>query len=82
MDMVPEPDVVIAALQACRRVNDYALAIRFLEAVKDKCGPHVDTIYPYILQEIGPTMCQLGIDTIEELGYDKPELYLPSVYDM
>lgn len=82
MDMVPEPEIIIAALHACRKVNDYALAIRFLEVVKNKCGPHVNTIYPYILQEITPTLCQLGIDTIEELGYDKPELYLQSVYDM
>jgi len=33
-DLVPEPKIVIAALKACRRVNDYALAVRFLEAVK------------------------------------------------
>ena len=33
-DLVPEPKIVIAALKACRRVNDYALAVRFLEALK------------------------------------------------
>jgi len=33
-DLVPEPKIVIAALKACRRVNDYALAVRLLEAVK------------------------------------------------
>jgi len=33
-DLVPEPKIVIAALKACRRVNDYALAVRFLESVK------------------------------------------------
>ena len=33
-DLVPEPKIVIAAMKACRRVNDYALAVRFLEAVK------------------------------------------------
>lgn len=33
-DLVPEPKIVIAALKACRRVNDYALAVRYLEAVK------------------------------------------------
>lgn len=82
MDLIPEPEIIIAALNACRRVNDYALAIRFLEAVKDKCGNQVNVIYPYIIQEIGPTLCLLGIETVEELGYDKPELYLQSVYDM
>jgi hypothetical protein len=49
MDLVPEPRIVIAALNACRRLNDIALAIRFLETVKDKCGGKAE-IYPYILQ--------------------------------
>lgn len=50
MDLVPEPKIINAALKACRRVNDYALAVRFLEAVKDKCGARVKEIYPYVLQ--------------------------------
>lgn len=81
-DLVPEPKIIIAALKACRRVNDYALAVRFLEAVKDKCGDRVKEIYPYIIQEIRPTLTELGIDTPEELGYDKPELALKNVYDL
>lgn len=82
MDLVPEPKIVVAALKACRRINDFALAVRFLEAVQAKCGPKVGEIYPYILQEIRPTLTELGINTPEELGYDKPELALQSVYDM
>merc|ERR1712221_31196 len=82
MDLVPDPQIIIAALHACRRLNDYALATRFLETVKDKCGSRVNEIYPYILQEIQPTLKELGISTIEEMGYDKPELALQSVYDM
>lgn len=81
-DWVPEPPVIIAALHACRRVNDYALTVRFLEAVKNKCGSQVKVIYPYIVQEIAPTMCELGCDLPEALCYHKPELYLQSVYDM
>lgn len=50
MDLVPEPKIIIAALHACRRINDYALAIRFIETVKEKCGNRVKEIYPYILQ--------------------------------
>ena len=50
MDLVPDPQIVIAALHACRRLNDYALAVRFIETVKDKCGSKVNEIYPYILQ--------------------------------
>lgn len=80
--MVPEPKILIAALKACRRVNDYALAVRILEAVKDKCGGKVNEIYPYIIQEVRPTLTELGINTPEELGYDKPELALQSVYDI
>lgn len=50
MDLVPEPKIIIAAVKACRRVNDFALAVRFLEAVKEKCGSKQKEIYPYILQ--------------------------------
>jgi len=82
MDNVPEPVIICAALRACRRLNDFALAVRFLESVKDKAGPHVGEIYPYILQEIRPTLDELGISTPEELGYDKPELACQSEYHM
>lgn len=82
MDLVPEPKIIIAAMKACRRVNDYALAVRIIEAVKDKCGSKVNEIYPYIIQEIKPALTELGIDTPEELGYDKPELALESVNEM
>ena len=81
MDLVPEPKIIIAALKACRRLNDYALAVRFLEGVKDKCGSRVKEIYPYLLQEIRPTLDELGVLTPEEMGYDKPELYLPDVFE-
>jgi len=82
MDLVPEPKIICAALRACRRLNDFALAVRFLESVKEKGGSHASKIYPYILQEIRPTLDELGISTPEELGYDKPELALESVYHM
>uniref|UniRef100_A0A3Q1EU89 Cytochrome c oxidase subunit 5A, mitochondrial n=1 Tax=Acanthochromis polyacanthus TaxID=80966 RepID=A0A3Q1EU89_9TELE len=69
-DLVPEPKILEAALRACRRLNDLASAIRILEAVKDKAGPHKD-IYPYLIQELRPTLNELGISTPEELGIDK-----------
>ncbi|KAL1501263.1 hypothetical protein ABEB36_006618 [Hypothenemus hampei] len=81
-DLVPEPKILEAALRACRRVNDFALAVRILEAVKDKCGGRVNEIYPWVIQQLRPTLTDLGISTPEELGYDKPELYTQSVYDM
>lgn len=82
MDLVPEPKIVIAGLKACRRINDYALAIRWLEGVKDSCGPHVNEIWPYMVQEIRPTLTELGIETPGELGYDQPELALKSVFEL
>ncbi|KAL8570835.1 hypothetical protein ACOMHN_006984 [Nucella lapillus] len=81
-DLVPEPKLIIAAMKACRRINDYALAVRYLEAVKDKCGGRVNEIWPYLKQEIKPSLDELGILTPEEMNYDKPELALKDVYDM
>ncbi|XP_014910338.1 cytochrome c oxidase subunit 5A, mitochondrial-like [Poecilia latipinna] len=69
-DLVPEPKILEAVLRACRRLNDLASAIRILEAVKDKAGPHKD-IYPYVIQELKPVLSELGISTPEELGLDK-----------
>ena len=81
MDVVPDPIIMIAAIKACRRVNDIALAIRWLEGCKDKCGDKKAEIYPYLLGEIRPTLTELGLNTPEELGYDNPELALKSVFD-
>jgi Cytochrome c oxidase subunit Va len=57
MDLVPEPKIITAALKACRRVNDYALAVRYIEAVKEKCGPKVNEIYPYVLKVSINNLC-------------------------
>lgn len=62
--------IIDAALRACRRLNDFASAVRILEVVKDKAGPHKE-IYPYVIQELRPTLNELGISTPEELGLDK-----------
>merc|ERR1712170_293804 len=82
MDLIPEPQIVAAALRACRRVNDYSLTTRILEVVKMKCGSKEKEIWPYMLQELRPTLDELGISTPEELGYDKPELALPNPYEI
>lgn len=73
MDLVPEPKIICAALEAARRLNDHSICVRFLEAIRWKSKMNKD-IYPYIIQEIRPTLDKLGISTPEELGYDKPEL--------
>jgi len=35
-----------------------------------------------LFQEIQPTLQELGISSVEEMGYDKPELALKSVFDV
>ena len=69
-DLVPEPKIVVAMLKAARRLNDVAMSIRILEAVKDKAAGDL-TIYNYIINSIKPTLEDLGISTPEELGLDK-----------
>uniref|UniRef100_A0AC34GRJ5 Cytochrome c oxidase subunit 5A, mitochondrial n=1 Tax=Panagrolaimus sp. ES5 TaxID=591445 RepID=A0AC34GRJ5_9BILA len=78
-DVIPDPKVVEAALRACRRVNDYALTLRFMEAIKIKCGSakNREQIFGYIVQQIKPTLTELGISIPEELGLNKPELFIP-----
>jgi len=82
MDLVPDPSIVAAALRACRRVNDYALTTRIMEIVKIKCADKESEIWPYMLQELKPTLDELGILTPEQMGYDQPELALPNPYDI
>ena len=98
MDLVPEPEIVAAALRACRRVNDFSLTtrlvsfvvnnkmsvsnLRILEVVKIKCGDREGEIWPYMVQELPPTLAELGIPGLAEMGYDQPELALPNPYEI
>jgi len=82
MDLVPDPQIVAAALRACRRINDFSLTTRILEVVRIKCGDREAEIWPYMLQELSPTLSELGIPTPQYLGYDQPELALPNPYEM
>jgi len=81
-DNFPEPKIVISCLEACRRLNEHSVAVRFLEALKWKAGKDANVIYPWLIQEIRPTLDKLKISTPEELGLDKPELGLKSVFEM
>jgi len=82
MDLVPDPQIVAAALRACRRINDFSLTTRILEVIRIKCGDKEPEIWPYMLQELGPTLSELGIPTPAKLGYDQPELALPNPYEI
>ncbi|VDN84570.1 unnamed protein product [Brugia pahangi] len=76
LDIIPDPDICDAVLRACRRVNDFALAIRFIESLREKCVLRRWT-HKWLLDKIKPTMDELGIPTLEEMNYDKPELFVP-----
>ncbi len=53
------------------QVCKYFLWLGFFVCIlQDKAGPHKD-IYPYLIQELKPTLSELGISTPEELGIDK-----------
>lgn len=64
---MPEPKIVSAMLRAARRLNDIAMAVRILEAVKSKCAGDKE-IYSYVLNGVKPTVQELGLKTPEELG--------------
>lgn len=74
-DLIPEPKIMIEVLKACRRVNDHSLAVRYIEAVQNKAR-YKKEIVDYLMNEIRPTLKELGISTPEEMGYDEPELAL------
>ena len=50
--------------------------------MKIKCGTKEAEIWPYMMQELKPTLDELGISTPEEMGYNQPELALPNPYDI
>ena len=67
LDLVPEPKILVSVLNACRRLSDFPSAIRVLESIKLKSSGNPE-IYDYVIQELKPTLTELGIPTPEELG--------------
>ena len=53
-----------------------------IDVLQEKCGPNVKEIWPYLMNEVQPTLTELGISNLEEMGYDKPELAAENVEDM
>ncbi|KJR81128.1 cytochrome c oxidase subunit 5a [Sporothrix schenckii 1099-18] len=64
-DLVPSPSVLIAALKAARRVNDYPTAVRVFEGIKAKVENKGQ--YQQYLEELKPLKEELGIVLKEEL---------------
>ncbi|XP_013381026.1 cytochrome c oxidase subunit 5A, mitochondrial [Lingula anatina] len=80
-ELIPDADICIAYINACRRVNDYALGVRFLEFTRHRHSI-IDkkmNSWKALVEEIKPALEEVGMDIPEELGYDKPELALKDV---
>ena len=67
-DMVPPPTVIERALQAARRVNDYATASRVFEALRFKVESEEQ--YAAYLKELEPVREELGVTLHEDLFKD------------
>jgi cytochrome c oxidase subunit 5a len=65
-DFVPTVEVCRSALLACRRINDYATAVRLFEGIKDKV-PKKSQYQEYV-KELESVKTELGIKTREEIG--------------
>lgn len=68
-DLVPSPSVIIAALRAARRVNDFPTAVRVFEGIKAKVENKGQ--YDEYLKELNGIREELGI-SLKETMY--PEL--------
>ena len=47
-----------------------------------KCGIYKKKIWPWVAQEIQPTLDELGILTPAQMGYDKPELAVVDPFEI
>lgn len=70
-DLVPAPSVMEKALQAARRVNDYATASRVFEGLRYKVENKEQ--YQQYLDELKDTREELGITLKEELFNEEKE---------
>ncbi|KAH8888872.1 COX5A-domain-containing protein [Thozetella sp. PMI_491] len=64
-DLVPSPSVVIAALKAARRVNDFPTAVRIFEGIKAKVENKGQ--YQQYLDELKSLREELGVVLKEDL---------------
>ncbi|KAK5683345.1 Cytochrome c oxidase subunit 6 [Elasticomyces elasticus] len=64
-DLVPSPSVIIAALKAARRVNDFPTAVRIFEGIRAK----VENVHQYneYLSELQTAREEMGVILKEDL---------------
>nr|CAG8561449.1 13278_t:CDS:2 [Entrophospora candida] len=65
-DLVPSPEIIRASLKATRRINNYSIAVRIFEGLKQRLGS--ESKYNEYLDELKPIKEELGVLTKEELG--------------
>lgn len=68
-DLVPSPTVIVAALRAARRVNDFPTAVRIFEGIKAKVETKQQ--YEQYLEELKPLREELSIPLREDLYPEK-----------
>ncbi|CAD6500219.1 BgTH12-07402 [Blumeria graminis f. sp. triticale] len=68
-DLVPSPTVIVAALRAARRVNDFPTAVRIFEGIKAKVENKQQ--YEQYLEELKPLREELSIPLREDLYPEK-----------
>ncbi|KAI6249044.1 Cytochrome c oxidase subunit 6, mitochondrial [Erysiphe necator] len=68
-DLVPSPTVIVAALKAARRVNDFPTAVRIFEGIKAKVEN--TSQYQLYLEELKPLREELSIPLKEDLYPEK-----------
>ncbi|KAI9818238.1 MAG: Cytochrome c oxidase subunit 6 [Thelocarpon impressellum] len=69
-DLVPSPSVIIAALKAARRVNDFPTAVRIFEGIKAKVENKGQ--YDEYLRDLKDVRDEMGVLLKEEMYPDQP----------
>ncbi|KAG9702701.1 hypothetical protein KCU73_g18261, partial [Aureobasidium melanogenum] len=64
-DLVPAPSVIVAALKAARRVNDFPTAVRIFEGIKAKVENQSQ--YDEYLTELEGLRKELGVELREAM---------------
>ncbi|KNC80422.1 hypothetical protein SARC_07210 [Sphaeroforma arctica JP610] len=66
-DLVPEVEILVAAIEASRRVNSFGTSVRIMEGLREKVATQAD--YDYMIEQLRPTLDKNGVSTPEELGF-------------
>jgi cytochrome c oxidase subunit 5a len=73
METITDVITLVDATLKIKKCN-YSIISYLLFLFQNKCGKRAKEIWPYIIQEIQPTLTELGVSTPADMGYDKPEL--------